>query len=156
VPEPNAVARAVADHVQTFDRRAGGAISGATNKFPPSMALQLMMRHHWRLARNGRADDDILPLVELTLERMARGGIYDQLGGGICRYSTDPDWLVPHFEKMLYDQALVSGAYLDAYLLTKKPLYAETARGIFEFCLRDLRSPEGAFYSALDADSEGF
>ena len=86
---------------------------------------------------------------------MARGGIYDHLGGGICRYSTDPEWLVPHFEKMLYDQALVSSIYLDAYLVTKKRAYADVARDILEYVIADLQAPEGGFYSSRDADSDG-
>jgi hypothetical protein len=86
---------------------------------------------------------------------MAWGGIYDHLGGGIARYSTDPQWLVPHFEKMLYDQALVSGIYTEAYQVTGERRYADVAADIFEYVLGDLQSPEGGFYCARDADSEG-
>jgi uncharacterized protein len=86
---------------------------------------------------------------------MARGGIYDHLGGGNARYSTDAQWLVPHFEKMLYDQALVSSIYVEAYQLTRQQRWADVASDIFDYVLRDLRSPEGGFYSARDADSEG-
>jgi uncharacterized protein YyaL (SSP411 family) len=129
---------------------ARGGFSSEGNKFPPSMALELMLRVHRRTQ-----DPTLLEAVTVTLDHMARGGIYDHVGGGICRYSTDPDWLVPHFEKMLYDQALVSGIYLDAYQATRDPLYAATARDIFAYVLEDLQSPEGGFYSTRDADSEG-
>ena len=133
-----------------FDMQLGGMSGGNGNKFPPSMAMELMLRAH---ARNG--EPRLLEAIELTLTNMAHGGIYDHLGGGICRYSTDPQWLVPHFEKMLYDQALVSGIYLDGYLATRNPLYARTAAGIFEYVICDLQSPEGGIFSSRDADSEG-
>ncbi len=155
LPALDVLAKAAEAYARLFDADKGGILSGAANKFPPSMTIQLLLRQHRRSAAAGRPRSQWLDLCELTLERMARGGIYDHLGGGICRYSTDPDWLVPHFEKMLYDQALVADAYLDAFLLTQKPLYAETARGICDFVIRDLRLPCGGFASALDADSEG-
>ena len=140
-------ATALARH---FDRARGGFTGGGTNKFPPSMAMDLMLRVH---RRTGVAD--LFDAVKVTLDNMARGGIYDHLGGGICRYSTDEEWLVPHFEKMLYDQAMVSAIYLDAYQVTKDPLYAFIAGDIFRYVLADLASPEGGFYSSRDADSEG-
>ena len=143
-----------AEHLwRAFDSSLGGVSSG-TNKFPPSLSMDLLLREH--------RDCGYLPyrsVVELTLEKMGNGGIYDHLGGGIHRYSTNPKWLVPHFEKMLYDQALVSSIYLDGLQATERPelkkLFGEKARGIFDYVLRDLRSPEGAFYSSEDADSEG-
>ncbi|RJP40401.1 MAG: thioredoxin domain-containing protein [Phycisphaerales bacterium] len=134
---------------QYFDVDRGGYRSDG-NKFPPSMAMELMLRVHRRTG-----DAALLRPVEVTLDRMADGGIYDHLGGGICRYSTDPDWLVPHFEKMLYDQALVSSIYLDAYQTTGNARYAQVAADIFDYVLADLQSPEGGFYSTRDADSEG-
>jgi uncharacterized protein YyaL (SSP411 family) len=133
-----------------FDRARGGISGGGTNKFPPSMAMDLLLRVH---RTTGNAD--LLEAVELTLDHMARGGIYDHIGGGICRYSTDREWLVPHFEKMLYDQAMVASIYLDAYQVTRDPRYAAVAADIFDYVITDLQSPEGGFYSSRDADSEG-
>ena len=146
--------RAAAEQVfRAFDQSLGGLPSGQ-NKFPPSMAMELLLRE-WK-----RGDaPQFLRIVELTLEKMGRGGIYDHLGGGIHRYSTDPKWLVPHFEKMLYDQALVAAIYVDGYQATEneslKTLCEQRARGICDYVLRDLTSPEGGFYSSEDADSEG-
>ena len=133
-----------------FDRALGGMRS-SRNKFPPSMAMDLLLRVYHRTG-----DADLFEAVEVTLDHMARGGIYDHMGGGICRYSTDREWLVPHFEKMLYDQALVSAIYLDAYQVTRKPLYGSVAADIFDYVLADLQSPSGGFYSSRDADSGGF
>ena len=146
--------RAAADNVfRAFDQSLGGIPSGS-NKFPPAQAMELMLR----LWLKGDAPH-FLRVVELTLEKMGNGGIYDHLGGGIHRYSTDPKWLVPHFEKMLYDQALVAAIYADGYQATDredlKRLCENRARGICDYVLRDLTSPEGAFYSSEDADSEG-
>jgi hypothetical protein len=132
-----------------FDHERGGMRS-SSNKFPPSMAMDLMLRVYHRTG-----DAALFEAVEVTLDHMARGGIYDHIGGGICRYSTDPDWLVPHFEKMLYDQGMVSAIFLDAYQVCRKPLYARIAGDIFDYVITDLQSPEGGFYSARDADSGG-
>jgi len=143
---------------RAFDPVKGGISGGGTNKFPPSMAMDVMLRayHHAQSAESIAAEARrLLELVELTLEKMACGGIYDQLGGGFARYSTDADWLVPHFEKMLYDQALVSDIYLKAFQLTKNRLYARIARETLDYVLADLQSPDGGFYSSRDADSEG-
>ncbi len=138
-----------------FDPREGGILSGATNKFPPSLAVGLMLRAWDRTRRAGAPDRRLLDPVVLTLEKMLDGGIYDHLGGGIARYSTDPHWLVPHFEKMLYDQALVGGALIDASLVTGRERFLRGARHILDYVLADLQAPEGGFYSARDADSEG-
>ena len=139
--------------LRAFDGQYGGIPSGP-NKFPPSQAMDLLLRE---FRHSGY--EPFRNAVELTLEKMGNGGIYDHLGGGIARYSTDPKWLVPHFEKMLYDQALVSSIYLDGYQALERPeiraLCIEKARGIFDYVLRDLRGPDGAFYSSEDADSEG-
>ena len=94
-------------------------------------------------------------MVEYTLENMYKGGIHDHLGSGFHRYSTDKMWRVPHFEKMLYDQALIAIAFTEAYQVTGKELYKETAEGIFEYVLRDLTAPEGGFYCGEDADVDG-
>jgi uncharacterized protein len=131
-----------------FDPKDGG-FRGAP-KFPPSMAIQFLLRIYQRTG-----DRKVLPLVELTLDKMSQGGIYDQVGGGFSRYSTDDQWLVPHFEKMLYDNALLSRAYLEAYQVTGKEEYARVAREIFKYLLRDMTDKDGGFYSAEDADSEG-
>ncbi len=131
-----------------FDPRDGG-FRGAP-KFPPAMAIQFLLRLYRKTDEKG-----ILPLVEVTLDKMCQGGIYDQLGGGFSRYSTDDQWLIPHFEKMLYDNALLARAYLEAYQVTGKEEYARVAREVFTYLFRDMTSPEGAFYSAEDADSEG-
>ncbi len=133
-----------------FDRTRGGIGGGGGNKFPPSMAMDLMLRVYRRTG-----DADLFEAVDITLDHMARGGIYDHIGGGICRYSTDGEWLVPHFEKMLYDQALVSSIYLDAYLVSRNQRYAAVAADIFDYVLSDLRSPEGGLFSSRDADSDG-
>jgi len=150
------VSQAVSALSRAFDPTEGGLVSSGTNKFPPSMAMDLLLRvYHRSVIKGPTPDARLRQLVELTLQKMAHGGIYDHLGGGIARYSTDTHWLVPHFEKMLYDQALVSGIYLEAHQLTKKPLYEQTARGIFDYVINDLQSPEGGYYSTRDADSEG-
>ena len=131
-----------------FDPKDGG-FRGAP-KFPPSMALQFLLRVHRK-----ERDPKLLPMVELTLDKMSQGGIYDQVGGGFARYSTDDVWLVPHFEKMLYDNALLSRAYLEAFQVTGREEYARIAREIFTYLSRDMTDKEGGFYSAEDADSEG-
>ncbi|MGE0480266.1 MAG: thioredoxin domain-containing protein [Phycisphaerae bacterium] len=138
-----------------FDAERGGLVSGGTNKFPPSMALDLLLRSAHRRRDDDARRDRLHSRVRTTLDGMFRGGIWDQLAGGIARYSTDVEWLVPHFEKMLYDQALVSRIYLDAFQATGDAQYARAARDILDYARRDLRSPEGGFYSSRDADSEG-
>jgi uncharacterized protein YyaL (SSP411 family) len=131
-----------------FDSREGGFSSAP--KFPPSGAIALLLRYH----RTSR-DPDALEMVSLTLDKMAAGGMYDHLGGGFHRYSTDAQWLVPHFEKMLYDNALLAGAYLEAYQVTGKGDYARVARETLEWVLREMQGEEGGYYSTQDADSEG-
>ena len=133
---------------QTYDSAYGGF--GDAPKFPTPHNLLFLLRY-WKLTGKDRA----LAMVEKTLEYMYRGGIYDHIGFGFARYSTDPQWLVPHFEKMLYDNALLAIAYLETYQATERTFYARVAEEIFTYVLRDMTSPEGAFYSAEDADSEG-
>jgi uncharacterized protein YyaL (SSP411 family) len=131
-----------------FDERYGGF--GSAPKFPSPHNLLFLLRY-WR--RTG--SEGALEMVEKTLQEMRRGGIYDHVGFGFHRYSTDSRWLVPHFEKMLYDQALLAMAYTEAYQATGKKEYEEVAQEIFTYVLRDMMQPEGVFYSAEDADSEG-
>ena len=133
---------------EQFDATTGGF--GEAPKFPRSHELSFLLRY-WR--RTG--EPDALQMVTTTLDAMACGGIRDHLGGGFHRYATDAQWLVPHFEKMLYDQALLAMTYLEAFRATHRPVYAEVAREILEYVLRDLSDPEGGFYAAEDADSEG-
>ncbi|MGZ6967948.1 MAG: thioredoxin domain-containing protein [Acidimicrobiia bacterium] len=132
----------------SFDAVLGGF--GSAPKFPPSMAIDFLLR---RYVRN--AAPETLTMVTTTLDAMAAGGIYDHVGGGFARYSTDAHWLVPHFEKMLYDEALLVGAYLRGYLVTGEPRYRRVVEETIEYVLRDLRHPDGGFFSAEDADSEG-
>jgi uncharacterized protein len=131
---------------RSYDTRLGGF--GNAPKFPRPSVLNFLLRYG---AASG--EEDAQPMVFKTLEAMAHGGMYDQLGGGFHRYSVDERWFVPHFEKMLYDQAQLAAAYLEAYQITREEPFAEVARGIFEYVLRDLTHPEGGFYSAEDADS---
>lgn len=131
-----------------FDPREGGF--GNAPKFPPSMSIDFLLRYHYRTQ-----DAHALEMSTLTLDKMAYGGMYDQVGGGFHRYSTDDRWLVPHFEKMLYDNALLARVYLDGYRLTGKPLYRRIVEEILDFIVREMRDESGGFYSTQDADSEG-
>ncbi len=133
---------------RAFDSTYGGF--GQAPKFPHPMDLQLLVRAAQRTGQQGP-----LEMVRLTFDRMAAGGIYDHLGGGFARYSVDAQWLVPHFEKMLYDNALLTSAYLDAYLITGEAQYARIIRETLDYVLRDMTDHAGGFYSTEDADSEG-
>jgi uncharacterized protein YyaL (SSP411 family) len=132
----------------TFDAVNGGF--GPAPKFPQPTNLSMLLSY-WHRTKDTQA----LKMVEKSLDVMAKGGIYDHIGGGFHRYATDGRWLVPHFEKMLYDQALLSKVYIQAYQATGKEKYATTAREIFGYVLRDMTDSKGGFYSAEDADSEG-
>lgn len=131
-----------------FDDVNGGF--GLQPKFPQPMTIEFLLRSYVRLE-----DPSVLEMAELTMDRMARGGIYDQLGGGFHRYSTDAFWLAPHFEKMLYDNALLARLYLHAYQITRNTAHRRIAEETLDYAAREMVSPEGGFYSAQDADSEG-
>jgi uncharacterized protein YyaL (SSP411 family) len=147
-PQPAQLEAAVARLARGFDSTHGGF--GGAPKFPAPMALEFLLRA-WR----GSGDATTLGMVTTTLDRMAAGGIHDQLGGGFARYSTDAHWLVPHFEKMLYDNAQLAHAYLEAFRATGSAAYAEVARRTLDFMLREMLTADGGFASALDADTEG-
>ena len=146
LPDASTLRRAVAFYATQFDDVEGGL--NRAPKFPSSLPVRLLLRA-WR--RTG--DEQALAMATLTLRKMADGGMYDQAGGGFHRYSTDEKWLVPHFEKMLYDNALLVLAYLEGWQATGDESLAGTAREIVRYVRRDMTSPEGAFYSATDADS---
>ena len=141
----DAAARALS---RSYDPVNGGF--GDAPKFPHPMDLRFLLRHHKRAA-----NPHSLHVARQTLDKMAGGGIYDHLGGGFARYSTDARWLVPHFEKMLYDNALLASTYIEAFQVTKSDEYAQVARETLDYVLDRMTSPEGGFYSTEDADSEG-
>lgn len=146
--DPAAIDRAAERALSQLDGRFGGF--GRAPKFPQAMTLDFLMRAYVR-----RPVPEVLTAVTISLDAMAAGGIYDQVGGGFHRYSVDDYWLVPHFEKMLYDQALLAGAFLRGWLLTREPRYRRVVEDTIGYVLRDLRHPDGGFFSAEDADSEG-
>jgi len=148
LPGREVVEAAVAQAARIYDPVHGGARRAP--KFPSSFPVRLLLRHH---RRTGEARS--LEMAVTTLERMAAGGLHDQLGGGFHRYSTDERWLVPHFEKMLYDNALLAVAYAEAWQVTGRADFARVTRTTLDYLVRELASPEGGLYSATDADSEG-
>ncbi|MEL6637879.1 MAG: thioredoxin domain-containing protein [Bacteroidota bacterium] len=133
---------------KNFDREEGGF--GSAPKFPGTMTIRWLLRYAHHTGQAAAREQALL-----SLDKMCRGGIYDQIGGGFARYATDRAWLIPHFEKMLYDNALLVGALSDAYQLTQKSLYRETIEETLDYLGREMSHPDGGFYSALDADSEG-
>ena len=133
---------------RNYDQQHGGF--GNKPKFPTAHTLSFLMRYHMRTG-----EEKALEMVKNTLHKIHQGGVYDQVGLGIHRYSVDEEWLVPHFEKMLYDQALFAQANLECFQITKSPYFAHTTEEILTYVIRDMTSPEGGFYSAEDADSEG-
>ena len=147
-PTPDLLHDAFKMYLEQFDSTYGGF--GGAPKFPRPMDVQFLLRYY-RMAKNPKA----LQMAMQTLDQMANGGIYDQLGGGFHRYATDRAWQIPHFEKMLYDNALLLTAYTEAFQLTQNGRYARIVHETVAYLQREMSSPEGAFYSAQDADSEG-
>ncbi|MEV0178068.1 thioredoxin domain-containing protein [Streptomyces sp. NPDC050625] len=147
VPGEGELAQALLGLTREYDPQRGGF--GGAPKFPPSMVVEFLLRHHARTGSEGA-----LQMAQDTCERMARGGIYDQLGGGFARYSVDRDWVVPHFEKMLYDNALLCRVYAHLWRSTGSDLARRVALETADFMVRELRTSEGGFASALDADSD--
>jgi uncharacterized protein len=148
LPGPEPIERAVAALRSAFDEVHGGIRRAP--KFPSNLPVRLLLRAH-RRAR----DAEPLRMAALSLEKMAAGGIHDQVGGGFHRYSTDAEWLVPHFEKMLYDNALLALAYAEAWQVTQRRDFRRVVRQTLDYLLREMTAPEGGLYSATDADSEG-
>lgn len=144
----SALEQAYNTFIKTFDKEYGGF--GSAPKFPMPHILFFLLQ--WYKKSN---DKYALEMVETTLKSMYQGGIFDHIGGGFHRYATDKKWLIPHFEKMLYDQALITNAYIEAYQITNNELYAKVAKKTLDFVLNELTNAEGAFYSGLDADTEG-
>ncbi len=147
-PTPALLDEAAATLAGSYDKPWGGF--GGAPKFPPAGALAFLLRRH-----SQTGNPDTLLIVTHTLQAMARGGMYDQVGGGFHRYSVDERWLVPHFEKMLYDNALLARVYTEAWQVTGEPFYRRIATETLDYVLREMTGPEGGFYSAQDADSEG-
>ena len=153
VNEGTALSNAILDDAfasfeRSFDAKNGGF--GGAPKFPQAMSLEFLLRHH-----HSTHDQKALDMTRLTLDKMAFGGMYDQLGGGFHRYSVDNVWLVPHFEKMLYDNAQLARIYLHAFQVTGDPEYRRIATETLDYVLREMTNPSGGFYSSQDADSEG-
>ncbi|MCG6942169.1 MAG: thioredoxin domain-containing protein [Thiohalocapsa sp.] len=136
-----------------FDAEHGGF--GQAPKFPHPSNLELLFRHWAATAADGQPDAQALHMARFTLERMVRGGINDQLGGGFCRYSVDDHWMIPHFEKMLYDNGPLLALCCDAWQITGERLFRDAAAATADWAIREMQSPEGGYYSSLDADSEG-
>ena len=153
LPPADTLATAVAQLGEQHDDEWGGF--GGAPKFPQAMSLEALLRHLATRDAAGQHDHRAAEVITTTLDAMASGGMYDQLGGGFARYSVDPWWLVPHFEKMLYDNALLARTYLHGWRVLGYPRWLQVAAETLNYVLRDLRHPDGGFLSAEDADSEG-
>lgn len=149
-PDGSLLLRAREALVEDFDAVNGGF--GGAPKFPQAANLEFLMR---LAGLNGASDAQALEVVSASLAKMAEGGLFDQIGGGFCRYSVDAAWRIPHFEKMLYDNGVLLGLYAEAWRATGNPLFREAAVATAEWAIREMQAPEGGFYAALDADSEG-
>ena len=136
-----------------FDPQFGGF--SAAPKFPHTDYCERLLQHWWQKEGDAKKDHLALAMVNLTLTQMARGGIYDQLGGGFFRYTIDSHWLIPHFEKMLYDNALLLHTYSDAYLISAKPLFAQVLTETAYWVVDHMQDPSGAYYTSVDADTDG-
>jgi uncharacterized protein YyaL (SSP411 family) len=153
MPEASVLDMARQQLGHSFDPLQGGF--GQAPKFPHPPNLERLLRHWAASKRRGQLDEQALHMAVYTLEKMARGGIYDHLGGGFCRYAVDALWMIPHFEKMLYDNAQLLPLYAQAWHAIGTPLFLRTALDTADWVMREMQSPEGGYYSALDADSEG-
>ena len=147
------LAKARAEIAGQFEPKHGGF--GQAPKFPHPTTIERLLRHWADSAQRGQPDEEALHMARFSLHAMAAGGIYDQLGGGFCRYSVDDYWMIPHFEKMLYDNGQLLALYADAALATGDSVFRRIAIETAEWAMRDMQSPAGGYYSALDADSEG-
>jgi uncharacterized protein YyaL (SSP411 family) len=153
IPDAAPIAGALDQLAASFDQRHGGF--GGAPKFPHPADLELLLRRHGAAAAAGDPDRRALTMAAFTLQRMIRGGVFDQLGGGFYRYSVDAQWMIPHFEKMLYDNGPLLALCCDAWQVTGDPLFREAAEATADWVMREMQSAEGGYFSALDADSEG-
>ncbi|WP_089723877.1 thioredoxin domain-containing protein [Candidatus Thiosymbion oneisti] len=153
IPDAAPLAAARRRLAEDFDPVHGGL--GSAPKFPHVTDLERLLRHYAASRADGAPDRDALHMVTFTLERMIRGGLNDQLGGGFCRYSVDDLWMIPHFEKMLYDNGPLLALCCDVWQITGDPLFRDAAVATADWVMREMQSPEGGYYSTLDADSEG-
>ncbi|WP_295541215.1 thioredoxin domain-containing protein [uncultured Thiohalocapsa sp.] len=153
VPDTQPLEGARRQLAASFDTEHGGF--GSAPKFPHPTNLELLLRHWAATAADGQPDQQALHMARFTLERMVRGGMNDQLGGGFCRYSVDDHWMIPHFEKMLYDNGPLLALCCDAWQITGDRVFRDAAAATADWAMADMQSPEGGYYSSLDADSEG-